>query len=336
MVRARSLIISLVTWLVATAALAGGLGWYARRHHLPEQRMSQALSEGDGCIVVAGDSRMDAATDVAALRAGLRAAGNDDRCVVELSLGAVDVGGVALTVRRYLAHGPKPAMFVVGKAGDSLVSGFEPVQPEEMIGNNAVHLTWSRARDVLADVPGFPLGSVGAFDSGFRRLLAGATSLGQYQSLISAKTQALGASLTHAGGAERNRFGALGDMAGLETGLRERAPGRLSAAMGAPPARRLGPWFEEIAAALAERKIPFVVVELPMPASYRTGVMDTPLARSYQAWFAAELPRWGGRLLDLSREEWVTDGLFDDGLHVSPKGAALVSFELGRRVGASR
>lgn len=333
--RGRAFLISLATWLVATAALAGGLGWYARRHHLPEQRLSQALAGGDGCIVIAGDSRMDAATDVAALRAGLRAA-NSDRCVVELSLGAVDVGGVALTVRRYLERGPKPALFVVGKAGDSLVSGFDPVQPEEMIGNNAVHLTWSRARDVLADVPGFPLASVGAFDSGFRLLLASATSLGQYQSLISAKTQALGASLTHAGGAERNRFGALGDMAGLESGLRARAPGRLSAAMAASEARRLGPWFEEIAASLSERKIPFVVVELPMRSTYRTGVMDTPLARSYQAWFAAELPRWGGRLLDLSREAWVADDLFDDDLHLGDKGAALFSNDLGRRVDAGR
>src|SRR4029077_16197888 len=47
----RFLAVSLVTSLRPTAVGARGLGWYARRHHLPEQRMSRALDAGDGCLV---------------------------------------------------------------------------------------------------------------------------------------------------------------------------------------------------------------------------------------------------------------------------------------------
>jgi hypothetical protein len=329
----RFLAVSLATWLVLAVVGARGLAWYARRHHLPEQRMTRALDAGDGCLVVLGDSRMDAATDAAALRERLRAAGHD-RCVAELALGAVDVGGITLTARRYLAEGGKPWAFVVGMAGDSLVSGLEPVPADQMIGNNAIHLTWSRPADVLSDVPGFPLADIGAFDAGFRFLLARATALGQYQSLISAKTQALGFALTGAEPARRNRFGALGDMTGLEAGLRARAPLHLAAAMGAPTAQRLGPWFAQLLSLLREHGTRFWVVELPMRSSYRASVTETPLCRSYQGWLADELPRWGGKLIDLSREAWVEDGLFADELHLGPEGAARVSSEIGRRIGA--
>lgn len=327
------LIVSLVTWFVLTAAAAGGLRWYAARHHLPQQRMSRALAAGDGCVAILGDSRMDAATDAAVFRERLRAAGRD-RCVAELSLGAIDVGGITLTAREYLAHGPKPTAVVIGMAGDSLLSGFEPVRTDDMVGNNAIHLTWSHAGDVLSDVPGFPLANVGTFAAGFRFLLARATPLGQYQSLISAKTQAAGIALTGGETSSRNRFGGLGDMTSLEGQLRARAHGRLALAMGAAPAARLGPWFGELVTSLRDRGIQFWVVELPMRSTYRAAVTETPLAKAHQDWLADELPRWGGKLIDLSRAPWVQDRLFVDDLHLGPEGAALVSAELGARIGA--
>jgi hypothetical protein len=328
----RLLVASLMTWLALLSGVAAGVRRYALRHHLPEQRMTEGLQAGDGCLVLLGDSRMDAATDLAALHLALRGARRGlghDRCVVQLALGATDVGGMALTARTYLAQGPRPRAVVIGKVGDSLASGVTPLGPEDMIGNNSIHLTWSRPLDVFAEVPGFPLANVGAFDTGFRFLVARSTPLGRYQSLISAKIQSLEAALTGRRPGDRNRFGGLDDMALLEGGLRARPLRQLTAVMSEPEDHRLGPWFGQLVQLLQRQQIPFVVVELPMRRAYRDQVTDTRLAQAYQQWLGEALPPRGGRFIDLAHADWVRDDLFADDLHLNAQGARLASAALG-------
>jgi hypothetical protein len=143
-----SLWISLATSIMLLACAAMGLRVYALRHFLPEQKMRLAVGAGDQCIAIFGDSRMDAATDLGAFHSALRAT-NADRCLAPLALGATDISGIVLTAREYLHRGPHPDLVVIGKVGDSLLGGFEPLRPEGMVGNNAIHLLWSRPSDVF-------------------------------------------------------------------------------------------------------------------------------------------------------------------------------------------
>jgi hypothetical protein len=331
----RGLVISLLTASVLVLVAARGLARYAHRHYLPQQQMDRARAAGDGCLLVLGDSRMVAAFDPDALHRPLQAAGRDG-CHAQLALGAIQVSGIYLTAREYLAQGRSPRIAVIGKVGDSLLGPQEALRPEEMVGNNAIHLIWSTPVDVFAEAPGFPLASVDAFDRGFRFLVARATSLGRYQSLVSARIQTLQGALVGAGAQPRNRFGALGDMSLLEDGLRARAPARLQAAMQNLPDERYGGWFRALADLLRARHIPMLIVELPMRSLYRASVTDTGEAIAYQDSLADDLKRHGDALLDLSRAPWVNDQIFVDELHLGGAGAALVSAEIGRCLATTR
>jgi hypothetical protein len=339
----RALLGSMATCLALIAGAAKVFGGYATRHFLPEQRMEHAVGAGAGCVLTLGDSRMDAATDVPVLRSALRDSGQEP-CVASLALGATDISGMALTAEEYVRRGGRPRLAVIGKVGDSLLGNVEepesaagneggprPVRlrPEDMGGNNAIHLIWSRPGDVFEEVPGFPWANIDAFDAGLRFLVLRATPLGRYQSMTSAKTQAFASKLTGGAAEPRNRFGALGDMARLEDALEARAADRLAAAMQAPPDVRLGAWFGRLARFLRDHDVPFVVVELPARRAYREHVDPLPQYQAYQGWLKQELPRWKAQLVELSP---VDETYFVDALHLGPAGATLVSTELGRRL----
>ena len=331
----RSLITSLLVagFLVGLAATA--LGRYGKHHFIPQQQMETAVAAGDDCVLFLGDSRMVAALDSEALHRTLKS-GGPDACHVELAIGATEISGMYLTARHYLSSGRHPRLAVIGKVGDSLLGPAKPLRPEEMVGNNAIHLTWSSPSDALLEVPGFPAASIAALDDGFRFLAARTSALGRYQSLVSARIQRLQAALVSASGGAQNRFGALGDMALLEGRLRARAPARLAEAIGGPSSARYGAWFTRLAELLRSRRIPMLVVELPMHDVYRRAVIESPQAEAYHSWLAGELTLHGDSFLDLSRADWVNDELFDDELHLGRKGAALVSTEIARRLAQAR
>jgi hypothetical protein len=329
----RTLLAGALTCVLVLAASGLALRVYAKRHFLPSQHMQEALTAGDGCVLFLGDSRMEASFDAEAFHRGLRAVG-PDRCHAALAVGATDIAGHFFTAREYLAAGRRPALAVLGISGDSLLGPEHPLRPEELVGNNVIHLEWTRAGDVFTEVPGFPFEDIATFDAGFRFLVSQATPLGHYQSLVSVKTQALTGRLIGRAAAERNRFGALADMTSLEGGLRARAPERLAAALHGRDAERLGVWFPATAGMLAARGTRLLAVELPMRRLYRDKVTDLPETIAYHAWLAAELAREGHDFLDLSRAPFVDDALFADALHLGPVGAALVSEQIGRRVGA--
>jgi hypothetical protein len=323
----RTLLAGVLTFVLALAAAGVALGGYVRRHFPPTQAMEAAVAAGDGCVVVFGDSRTEAAFDAKALRRGL---GREDRCVVGLALGGTEIAGHFFTAREYLERGRKPALVVLGMVGDSLLGPETAPRPEDLVGNNVIHFQWSRAGDVADDVPGFPLRDIGAFDAGFRWLADRATPFGRYASLVAVRTQAFTHRLTGRADTQRNRFGPLFEMTALEGGLRARAPERLAAALRGPEAERLGRWFPRIERIVSWRGASLLVVELPMRRLYRDKVTDLPDAVAYRAWIAAHVPGW----LDLSHAPFVDDALFADALHLGPAGAELVSEEMGRRAAA--
>jgi hypothetical protein len=327
----RTLLISIGTAFVLMVVTARGLSGFAPGHFLPLQQMDRALSAGDGCALFLGDSRMVAAFDAAAFHAAARDAGRD-LCHAQLAIGGTDIEGAFVALREYLSQGRLPAVVVIGKVGDSLLGPVSPLSPEEMVGNNAILLTWTTAADVFTEVPGFPFHDLGAFDRGFRFLASRLTPIGRYQSLVAIRVQHLEGALIGGPGEFVNQFGSLGDMMMLEKGLRIRAPERLAEAVRAPEVERIGPWFPRILALLERRGIRTLIVELPMRRTYREHVTNTPSAQTYQRRLSEDLSRHGSALLDLSRSPWLDDGLFVDQLHIGQAGAARVSAAIGRRI----
>jgi hypothetical protein len=290
--------------------------------------MQTALSRGDGCILILGDSRMAAGLDQPALHQALSQRGAD-HCIADLAIGAVDVSGAFLAARRYLALGRKPVLAVVGKVEDSLIDP-DVSGPSMMVGNNALHLVWTTPGDVFAEVEGFPFASVAAFDDGMRFLIARGTALGRYQSLVSLRVQRLQDALTGANRGSENRFGQFRDMAALERNLRERAEARLAVARDRPADR--SSWFDRLVDMLRSTGTRIVVVELPMPSSYRRSISDGAPAVDYRRTFAAGLIARGASYVDLARETWVDDGMFADALHLNATGAARLSRDIGDRL----
>ncbi len=328
----RTLLAGALTCLLGLATAGLALRAYAAKHFLPRQHMDEALAAGDGCVLFLGDSRMEAAFDAEAFHRGLRAVG-PDRCHASLAVGATDIAGHFVTAREYLARGRRPAIAVLGIAGDSLLGPETAPRPEQLVGNNVIHFEWTRPGDVFDEVPGFPFADIAAFDAGFRYLADQATPFGRYQSLVAVKTQALTSRLTGRVPTERNRFGALADMAELADELRARARARLASVMSGPEPERLGRWFPRTLQLLERSGVRVVVVELPMRRLFREQVTDLPQMVAYHAWLRDELARRGARWLDLSHAPFVDEALFADALHMGPAGAAHASEEIGRFVG---
>jgi hypothetical protein len=292
--------------------------------------MDDALAAGDECFVFLGDSRMVAGFDSRSLHLGLRQTAAQDRCLINIAIGASDISGQFLALREFFRHGGRPRALILGKVGDALLSPAPPI--DRMVGNNAIHLTWTDARDVFAEVHGFPFENVGTFDEGFRFLWLRASVLGRYQSLIWSRVQQLQATLTGEGREPQNAFGNLSDMAALELGLRTQALGRLNAAASLPGGP-VGPWFRALLGLVDAKHVPLVVVELPMPSGYRAQIQHSPQFEAYQGWLGRYLRQRSDRLVDLSQEQWIADGLFVDQLHLGSHGAAMLSAALGKQLG---
>jgi hypothetical protein len=322
----RALLLAIAAAVIAIVAADLGLGWYGNRHFLPEQRMHSALDSGDGCVLILGDSRMASAVDGVALHDALRRNGLD-LCIADLSIGATDVSGAFLTARKYLETGRSPVLTVVGKVEDSLLDP-DSAGPATMVGNNAIHLVWSKAGDVWAEIPGFPLSNLNAFDDGLRFLLARGTALGRYQSLLSVRIQQMQDRLTGMAARPSNRFGMTADMAALESTFRARANARLAEAVAAPGAR--SQWFDRLLTMLEAGGSRVLVVELPMPSKYRRDVRETPIAAAYRGSFAATLSARGHAYTDFGSAPWAADNAFADALHLNAAGAAHLSSDLGK------
>jgi|tagenome__1003787_1003787.scaffolds.fasta_scaffold20945278_3 hypothetical protein len=312
---------------VADAVLADRI----EGHFLPEQKMVAAVGAGAGCIVLLGDSRLEAAYSPSALHDALRH-GAADRCISDLSIGGTDVRAVYIAAREYLSRGGAPRLVVVGEVADSLLDPDSRLDPQQMAGNNAIHLVWSRRSDVFFDAPRFPLASIDAFDAGFRFLIGRATAIGRYQSLFWVRVQGAQDRLVGGRPATLNRFGRIADMGRLAEELQAKATSRLERQITAPSGLRLGTWFVRLVQLLRDHGIPFAIAELPMRSSYRRAVTETPHALAYRRWLAEQISLLGGASINLAKPTWIDDSLFMDALHLNERGAQKLSADLGNEI----
>jgi len=327
----RALLISLGVLALGLVAANLALGRHATRHFVPAQRMQQAVAQGRGCVVVAGDSRMAAGVDDAVLANELRRR-NVSPCVANISIGALQLPGIAVAIREYLHRGGAPRAVVLGISLERLLPAGAPVDASAFIGNEAISLGWSESGDVdLLFADGW-LASPAAFDRRFRFATARRTALGSYLSLGWQKVQAAQDVVTGARAQPRNQFGALGEMSAYGARMEEDARARLARALSRPEAQRLDPWFGALEDELAARHVPLLFVEVPMPASFRRAVTSTDQARLFREWLVARLGARGESAIDLSSPDWLGDEYFPDHLHLSPRGAALFSTALGEQV----
>jgi hypothetical protein len=327
----RALLIAVAVFLLVVGGVNAMLGRVGPSHFLPEQRMRSAVAAERGCTVLFGDSRMEAAFDEAAFHEALRARGAD-RCVINLATSYTDISSHFLTYREYRRRGGRASMLVIGKVADSLLGREGGFDPKDMVGNNALHLRWSRPGDVFYEQPGFPTSDIGTLDAGLRFLVARASALGHFQSIFWFKVQVIQNALVAPPQAQ-TRWGALSFMRDLQQEFRVGAAKRLAAVMEGPPEQRLSRWFPRMVDILAEDHIPLVLVEVPMPSEFRHVIDGLPAAAAYQRWLAQQLPALGGKaLIDLSRQTWLEDGKFEDPLHLAPAGAKLFSRDLADKM----
>ncbi len=317
-----------MTAVGAIVALNTVFGHLAPRHFLPNQKMTRALQSSADCVLLLGDSRMDAGHSPDAFRSAAVPTGAGS-CATNLAIGATDIRAAYLTAGRFFALGGRTPLTVVGISADSVLDPSAPIDPKDMAGNNAVHLIWSAPSDVFLEYPGFPFGSIGVADAGFRFLLTRAVALGQYQSLVWLSVQRMQNRLTGIEEAPRNGFGLVGDMNGLERDFRQRAQKRLGSASGE---RASLAWFDRLCDLLRARGVPLAAVELPMPSDFRREVSDSESGRAYRAWLAEQLAARDVTYIDLSHPDWLNDSLFGDALHLNASGAARFSHDLAGRL----
>src|SRR4051812_6754200 len=105
----RPLIIAAAVCLLIIGAVDVRLSRLRRAPFLPERRMRKAAASPQGCTVLFGGSRMDAAFDEASFQDGLRARGVH-ACVLSLATWYTDISSHFLPSREYRRRGGKPSM----------------------------------------------------------------------------------------------------------------------------------------------------------------------------------------------------------------------------------
>jgi hypothetical protein len=329
-----ALLIALGTFVLALALCDRMLAWYAPRHFIPEARLEAALAKGPGCVVVAGDSRMVAGFDRGELEQAL-AEKSPAPCLATMAIGALRIQGMQVALREYVERGGRPQLIALGAAEETLLGTAEPLDPAAFIGNEAILLAWSHASDVLAFFPGFPFENVHRFDQGLRFLLARSTAFGTYLSLAWQRIQAFQDRLTGRPLAV-NAFGALADMEASGRRMEAAAPPLLESALSRPEPERLDPAFGAILALTRAVNARLVVVELPMPASYRQHVTNAPAGTRYLTWLDAYLRTQGATWVNLTHPPWLSPEHFADFVHLNAEGARLFSRDLGRAINQHR
>jgi hypothetical protein len=303
--------------------LAFELGFRSRiaGRFLPEQTFRAAVAAGDGCVATFGDSRMVAGVVPSELTGELARRGHPS-CHAALAIGGTELVAHFLTLRRYLEQAErKPRLIVLGLTLEATLEKHLP--PDDLVGNEAVVLGWSSATDVTLVYPGFPFRH---FDDGFRFLTNRAVSTTAYGSLIWNKTRALQDRLVQSGHAQaRNRFGVIRDMDELAASFRQDLSARLSAY---PERTSLHPAFTAFIAAARHRRVPVLIIELPMPSSYARTLAGIPAAERLRS----ELKRLSSddrsAYVNLARPAWLDDGAFEDQLHLRREAAFSFSRDL--------
>ncbi|MGH7282622.1 MAG: hypothetical protein ACRELY_13935 [Polyangiaceae bacterium] len=220
-----------------------------------------------------------------------------------------------------------PRVVVFGASAGTLLPS-DPPDPAAFFGNRASELAWSGPSDVSLYYPRFPFGD---FDGGIRFSLARTNSLATYESLVWVKTQALQDRLVRDHHDEpHNRFGSISDMRALLDAFRIEATTALSRWDGH---WQFTPWFALLRQLVHDARARLVVLEVPMPSTYRHEVLESEPAQRYRHWLKDELAKSGDDFLDVSAPRSIGDADFSDGIHLDADGARRFSIDLGELLG---
>jgi hypothetical protein len=291
---------------------------------LPEQAFQSAVGAGDGCVATFGDSRMVAGVVSNELTQELGRHGTPS-CHAALAIGGTDIVAQFLTLRRYLEDaGRRPRLIVLGTTLEATLEKY--LSPDDLIGNEALVLGWSRPSDVSLIYSDFPRRH---FDEGFRFLTSRALGTTAYGSLIWSKVGRAQDRLVHQGPAEaRNQFGGLEDMSELAAAFQRNLSERLNAY---PERLSVHPALAGFITSARSHGVPILLVELPMSSGYARTLATLPNANRLRL----ELKRLTGSAsgyADLSRPAWLSDAAFDDALHLGRDGAVWFSRDLATTI----
>jgi hypothetical protein len=292
---------------------------------LPEQTFRHAVAAGDDCVATFGDSRMVAGVVSSELTRELDRLGRPS-CHASLAIGGTEIVAHFLTLRRYLEEAErKPRLIVLGITLEATLE--KQLPPDDLIGNEAVVLGWSRPADVTLVYSDFPRKH---FDDGFRFLTQRAVSTTAYGSLIWNKARAFQDRLVQSGHAEtRNRFGAVRDMDELAASFRHDLTERLSAY---PDRVSMHPAFTAFITAAIQRRVPVLLVELPMPSAYARALSGIPTAERLRSELKRLTSGSPSGFVDLARPAWLDDAAFEDQLHLGRDGALAFSRDLAHAI----
>jgi len=319
----------LLTLACVFFALEGLTRAYAARRFIPNQRLAAAVSSGDGCVVFSGGSDMVSALDLPSL---LGAWQGTPPCIADLALGAASPDIRFMAFREYLKAGRKPAEVVLGFKGHGLTDDPE-YAPGYYTGNDAAVFEWGKLADFRIY---YPRPSFTAFDNSLRFLLYRSTAIGAHRQWLWLKINQLEERFGLLPSSAKNRFGNVEAFRELEAETRQ---AMLAAREQQPTTNwQLMRWTAQFVAAAERAGVARVsFVRLPaLAATERVYFRDADAEGRFTS-FVSELARThGGSYVDLARAPWVEDSLLTDGLHYTPRGAALISEALARALAAER
>jgi hypothetical protein len=301
---------------------------FARHHFIPARRLESALSAQPVDVLIAGDSRMVAALDHDRFQSGWRACGGRLPRIADLSLGGVDVTGQAIAIRRFFEAGGMTESVLLGTVPESLVQ--EPANLDAWIGNEAIVLWWSHARDVGVHF-WLPTSALNPkkMDDTLRFLAYRMSSLASLRSLLWARVQEgqdrlleRRVAVAHAG------FGRDDDMRALARTFIENG---LHQVQGDGRSWKVSPWVCEIRRQVEAHGAKLVLAELPMPAAYQQ-IRSSTVGRLLRQKLPTDLCGRAVVWIDVSEPRGLTEERFSDGIHLDRVGAAITSHSLGCQV----
>jgi len=241
-----------------------------------------------------------------------------------MSLGGVGLAGQVVAVRRFFERGGTARFVLLGTVPEALK--YEPADPDNWVGNEAVTLWWSQATDVNVHFINKP-SNPRTVDARFRFLMYRLLTLASLRSLLWFRAQRLQDLLLRRDSKPSNAFGEVDEMRALEARWVQQG---LEASRAGLAAWSLSPWVCELRRVVDAHGAQLIVAELPMPSTYRP-VRESGLGRALRRRLPTEFCGRNVPWLDLSTPVGLADADFSDGLHVGHAGAELVSQLLGLR-----
>jgi hypothetical protein len=256
--------------------------------------------------------------------------GDKAPCLANLALGGTSPDVRFMAFREYLSAPRRPSALVLGFKGHDVMDE-RNLSPGYHLGNDATVYEWG----TLADLPlYYPRLSFAAFDNGFRFLLYKSSAIAAHRQTLWIRLDLLQQRLGLKPKVATNALGNVEAFKEIEAQLRTSA--LANQMMKNPAAYRLAVWPTRLVEAARRAGSLVSFVRLPATkASDRASFPDTAIERAFAAYMTRLAREHGGEFIDLSHEPWVDDSLVVDGLHYSPRGAALISQALGRALGGS-